>query len=257
VIQSLIDFYWLHKKKRGWFGDYKTWQDAEGDCEGYDSDTIFEKVRAATRKVIRGEAAYERDSVLFFQKEENVELVKCLKNLKNTEGVVKVLDFGGAMGSLYFQHRHLSDSLNIKNWCVVEQAHFVAAGKEFEDNILSFEKDFDKALADIKPNIVIFSSVIQYLEKPLDWLTLSLKASPSIVFLDRLIVTDKEKDIITKQVVSPKIYSAAYPCWLFSESKLKAFLKKSFIISEEYKNDESCNVLGSQYKGFVLKIKKE
>ena len=46
-------------------GNYIDWASMEKHAEGYDAAQILEKVRQATHKVIRGEVACERDSVLF------------------------------------------------------------------------------------------------------------------------------------------------------------------------------------------------
>ena len=48
-----------------WSGDYKTWEDAQARCTGYDSEIILDKVKNSLLKVKNGEAIYERDSVLF------------------------------------------------------------------------------------------------------------------------------------------------------------------------------------------------
>ena len=49
----------------GWSGDYLTWNEAYNQSLGYDQSNILEKVKGATLKVKKGEAIYERDSVLF------------------------------------------------------------------------------------------------------------------------------------------------------------------------------------------------
>src|SRR5687768_8069562 len=46
-------------------GPYPTWAQATAASKGYDQPEILEKVRSAALKVKRGEAVYERDSVLF------------------------------------------------------------------------------------------------------------------------------------------------------------------------------------------------
>ena len=46
-------------------GDFATWEEAKAQCTGYDAKDILAKVLAATLKVKCGEAAFERDSVLF------------------------------------------------------------------------------------------------------------------------------------------------------------------------------------------------
>jgi len=71
IIKSLIPPILLDTIKRfkvnkyGWEGNYSTWQEAQKDSIGYDSDKIIEAVKTSVLKVKNGEAVYERDSVIF------------------------------------------------------------------------------------------------------------------------------------------------------------------------------------------------
>ena len=49
----------------GWYGNYKSWEEATKRSIGYDDVQILNKVKDALMKVKNGEAIYERDSVLF------------------------------------------------------------------------------------------------------------------------------------------------------------------------------------------------
>jgi putative methyltransferase (TIGR04325 family) len=229
--QRLFDFYFKYWKKYGWFGDYKTWEAVQSDCEGYDTEGILEKVVNAARQVKEGKAAYERDSVLFFEKEENTFIVQALKKAQNTEGVVSVLDFGGSLGSTYFQNRSFMPQL--EKWCVVEQEHFVALGKkEFKDAILSFELNIETAYQKIKPQIVLLNSVLQYLDTPYEILEKIEKLPVEYLLIERTPVADLEKDRITKQIVPNYIYKASYPSWIFSDKHLETTLLKNWEIIE-------------------------
>ena len=46
-------------------GDYKTWLEAESKSSGYDNSKILHRTLMSTRKVLDGEAAFERDGVTF------------------------------------------------------------------------------------------------------------------------------------------------------------------------------------------------
>jgi putative methyltransferase (TIGR04325 family) len=242
--QHLFDFYFKYWKKYGWFGDYKTWEAAQSDCEGYDTEGILQKVVDAARKVRDGKAAYERDSVLFFEKEENEFVVQSIKKAsnftletqnpklktQNTEGV-SVLDFGGSLGSTYFQNRSFMPQL--EKWCVVEQEHFVALGKkEFEDTVLSFELNIETAYPKINPQIVLLNSVLQYLDTPYEIIESIEKLPIDYLLIERTPVADLPKDKITKQIVPNYIYKASYPSWIFSEKLMENTLLKNWEIIE-------------------------
>ena len=111
-------------------GDYASWQDALANSMGYDSGIILEKVSSALAKVRSGEAVYERDSVLFDKVEHSFPLLAGLFRVAvENEGKLSVLDFGGSLGSTYFQCRDFLSVLPQLNWCIVEQDKFVGRGR--------------------------------------------------------------------------------------------------------------------------------
>ena len=67
---------------------------------------ILDKVLAATLKVKQGQAVFERDSVLFDEIEYSWPLLAGLMwAAASNGGKLNVLDFGGALGSSYYQNR--------------------------------------------------------------------------------------------------------------------------------------------------------
>lgn len=122
-------------------GNFREWIDASKLCVGYDAENIFDKVKSAALRVKAGEACYERDSCLFYEKAFNYPLVAHLEKIAmENDNYLDVIDWGGALGSTYYQNRKLlcSEKLNYK-WSVVEQVHFVKYGKEnLTDEILKF-----------------------------------------------------------------------------------------------------------------------
>jgi len=93
-------------------GDFATWEEARAHCTGYDSEAIFTAVLAATLKVKHGKAAFERDSVTFEQVEYAWPVLSGLMwAAARNGGKLNVLDFGGALGSAYFQNKKFLKSL--------------------------------------------------------------------------------------------------------------------------------------------------
>jgi putative methyltransferase (TIGR04325 family) len=121
-------------------GSYKSWEDALAHSKGYDSKDIFEKVKNSALKVNRGEAAFERDSVVFDKIEYSWPLLAALMWATAKEnGRLDVLDFGGSLGSTYLQNRKFLEPIDDFSWNIVEQEHFVKCGKEiFESDRLKF-----------------------------------------------------------------------------------------------------------------------
>jgi putative methyltransferase (TIGR04325 family) len=87
-------------------GDYKSWEDAQKNSTGYSSPEILEKTRAAVLKVKAGQAEFERDSVAFDRPQHEFPLLAgLLRAAAAANGCLSVLDFGGSLGSTYFQSR--------------------------------------------------------------------------------------------------------------------------------------------------------
>lgn len=245
----------LKSSKYGWRGDYKTWEEARKNSTGYDSDKIIQKVRSSLLKVKKGEAVYERDSVIFDEIHYTWPLLTGLMfAAAKSGGGIKVLDFGGSLGSTYYQNKKFLDRLSNVSWSIVEQKHFVDVGKlDFEDERLKFYYDVKSCIEKEKPNILLLSSVLQYIEKPYELLDELLKYDFEFVIIDRTPFSLDSKEIIKVQVVPPWIYQASYPCWFFDMSKMK-----NYFISKKYKIIEIFDALVDgrsdeyAFKGFLM-----
>lgn len=263
LLKCLLPPFLLHiikmvvSSRYGWFGDYKSWEEAKKHTSGYDAPVIIEKVRNALLKVKNGEATYERDSVLFNEIEYSWPLLSGLLLAAALDnGRLSVLDFGGSLGSTYFQNRKFLQQLPVVSWNIVEQPHFVDEGKKyFENEILHFYYSIEECLKKEKPNVLLLSSVIQYLERPYGMLETLLSFSFPFVIVDRTFFNLEQRDRITIQRVPPWIYKASYPCWLFDE---KYFI--NFFYSKGYELIESFISLAGrtklyQDKGFIWRKK--
>lgn len=254
--QYLVNLYYRYKKGWGFFGDYKNWQAAAADCEGYDAVPILDRVLSAARAVKNGEAAFERDAYLFHEKQEIPNLTKCLKTVSDTEGGLQVLDFGGSLASLYFQHRDFLSSYTKLKWCVVEQKHFVDIGKkEFETDVLKFEYTIAQAVKKYQPNVALISSVLQYLENPYEWLDEIVKHKIPYLWIDRTPFSDRENDWILKQIVDPRVYKATYPAYILSLPKFKNYINQHYTIKAEFTSSDKINQKECQFLGFFCELK--
>ncbi|MFI5148635.1 MAG: TIGR04325 family methyltransferase [Bacteroidia bacterium] len=213
-----------------WSGNYPSWDEALKKASGYDMPAILEKVRTAALEVKKGNAAFERDSVLFFEKEFNWPLVGCLLHVANQyHGVLELIDFGGGLGSSYFQNKELLTGLKKLKWMVVEQEHFVRCGqKEMEEPGFSFHLTLEEAMEKGSVKVMLLSSVLQYLEKPYEFLDQLIKHKPDYLLFDRTAFVEKGTDRITLQNVPPEIYPASYPAWFLDEGKFMNHIQKHY-----------------------------
>jgi len=152
-------------------------------------------------------------------------------------GVLRVLDFGGSLGSTYFQYRRFLETLNEVRWNVVEQNIFVDIGREHVvETCLAFFGSISDAIASEGPNFVHFGSSLQYLKNPREILQTTANTGAKFLLLDRLPVSDLDHDLVTVQMVPPSIYPASYAAWVFSMESLKRALEVDWEVVSEFES---------------------
>jgi putative methyltransferase (TIGR04325 family) len=208
-----------------------TWEVAQAQSSGYDAGEILGKVRASTEAVLRGDVAFERDGVAFDSPEYRWPVLAGLLEVAARDGELKVLDFGGSLGSLYWQHCKFFTGLKV-SWGVVEQSEFVTAGKELNQSSINFFSNVTDYLESWTPNVIVLSSVLQYLPNPEQTLHELLATPANMVILDRTPISAAVSNIPCLQVVPQHIYAGSYPAWVFSKDWLHTQLAGWEIIAE-------------------------
>jgi putative methyltransferase (TIGR04325 family) len=218
-------------------GDFPSWEEARRHSLGYDVPAILERVKESMLKVQRGEAVYERDSVLFDRVEHSYPLLTGLlrASLLNT-GRLNVIDIGGSLGSTYYQCREVLEKAASVRWCVVEQPIFAACGREtFQNEHLLFFDDLQDCLATEKPDIAVLSSVLPYVESPHTLLASVAQSVPRVI-IDRTPLWSGRPDRLTVESVPASIYGFAmsYPAWILNREKVLAHFLPGFRIVFEF-----------------------
>jgi putative methyltransferase (TIGR04325 family) len=208
-------------------GDFSSWHEAMKYAKGYDSPLILDRAIAATRAVVNGEAACERDTVLFDKPQIAYPLLAGLLYAAScNDQRLAVMDVGGALGSSYRQNKPFLAQLDAMHWGVVEQENFVRAGQaEFQTESLRFFPDVEACVQALRPNFLLLSSVLQYLEHPYQFLSDLLSRNIPFVFIDRTMAHRFGRDRLAVQRVPPTIYSASYPVWLLDAGRLESVFK--------------------------------
>lgn len=241
----------------GFRGDYKSWKDAVKDSVGYDSDIILSKVLASSLKVINGKAAYERDSVTFESIQYSWPLLAGLLWIASCKiNRLNIVDYGGSLGSSYRQNKAFLKHLQELRWSIVEQEMFVRCGKEhFENEHLKFYDDLKTCCLENQPDAILFSGVIQYLEKPYALLEEVFSFKFDFLIFDRTTFVESGEDRLTVQKVKPTIYKASYPAWFFNREKFLAFLSSDYELVAEFDALAGPIRIGNRYgndKGFIF-----
>ena len=204
-------------------GDYECWQDAVDAGGTYESEVIFRKTAEAIVAVKNGTGLYERDSVIFHRHDPLYPwplLSSLLWCATRHDGILNVVDFGGAIGSTYFQCKPFLGFVNNLSWTVIDQPRQVAFGKaNLEDKSLKFAESVDELHHIPDNSILILSGVLQCLPTPKAMLNRLLKKGFRYVVLDRTPMWNA-RDRLTIQHVPSSIYDAVYPVWFFAKSDL-------------------------------------
>jgi putative methyltransferase (TIGR04325 family) len=235
------------------------WDEVNSVCSGYSSAEVLNKCKEALYKVKTGQALYERDSVLFDSKRYSTGLLLGLSLACKNRKELNVLDFGGSLGTTYFQNRDILDDIDV-NWIIVEQPTFVNVGIEhFQSEELKFYMSINEALLDYKPDVIILSSVLQYINTPEIYEEI-LNVGANYIIIDRTSFNKKGQNAVVKQNVPKFIYDASYPMHVFEKDDFLAKFSEykklidfpSYCEPAEFIINEDIVI---EWLGFVLKKK--
>jgi putative methyltransferase (TIGR04325 family) len=251
----------VQESKNGFYGDFKTWKEAEAVSKGYDLDKVIDKVKNATLKVKRGEIPYTRDSVEFSKIQYSWPLLSGLLWVANTNSnKLNVIDFGGSFGTTYFQNRKFLEKLGSLNWNIVEQEKYIKVGKEcFEDNIIKFYPSIEDCMQSNQPDVMLLSSVLQYMQDPYVFLKYLLSAKIDVVIIDCTLIS--ENDIVTIHKVPEGIFGGEFISRFLSKQKLmNCFIENGYALIEEFDAYVGSSILINDKaigysKGFIFKFK--
>lgn len=237
------------------FVSHESWEDAEKASEGYDSDRVIAKVRQSAKLVFDGDAVYERDSVVFDEIEYSYPLLAALLFVAANSGSLRLIDFGGSLGSTYQQNRRFLANLNINcEWRIVEQKKIVDIGmQEFTNKTLSFYESIEDAKKD-GIDAVLFGSSICYVSNSYDFMKKAkLTQAPFIIF-DRTPITKHIEDTFAVQYVAASIYKTSYPIRNFSENNIIKFFNDGYELIEKWVCDIQPDP-NTTAMGFIFKRK--
>lgn len=239
-------------------GPFKSWKEANINSSGYHNEDYFNKVLTNILFSKDIDHIYERDSELVYDKKYPLRIINFINH--NFKNKLKVIDFGGSLGSFFFQNKSKIKSKSIK-WAIYEQKSLFKIGKKFitHKNVFFFNKMSE--IKKLKPHVILFSSVLEYLHNPKKHINDLLKIkSIRFVIIDRLLISNSNIDEIYVQKNPKKYFSMSYPCRIFS--------KKNFLFNY-FKNLKQINTGNSYvgkpfflngkkivYKFFILKVKK-
>ncbi|MGF6924000.1 putative methyltransferase (TIGR04325 family) [Paraburkholderia sp. 40] len=246
--------HWRSHFTAEFIGRYPSWSAALAAADGYDDQRILETVHASALKVKRGEATFERDSVCFQKEEFRWPLLSVLLHaaIMNRDSL-QVADFGGSLGSFYFQHRKFLHQIQSLQWSVIEQSDYVRVGRQdFEDETLKFFPTLADTATRSAIDVTLFSGSLQYLDDPFDQI-MQAAALADCIMIDRTPFIDESQDRIAVQRARASIYKASYPHRFFAKEKFDRFMTNlgyaSFCEWNGFdRADNTCRYLGRMYR---------
>lgn len=231
---------------------FSNWAEAEKASKNYSADNIVKKIRNSAKLVFDGNAIYERDGVIFDRIEYSWPLLSSLLLAATYNNRLRVVDFGGALGTTFFQNQKFIQELPfLCEWRIVEQQKFVEIGKaEFSNKNISFYNTIPEAQKD-GVDVVLFGGSICYVENSNEFLSQAIKTGAKYIIIDRTPIT-KDNDIFAVQRVSSSIYNTSYPIRIFNRDNLLEPFKEEYTLIEEW----ICELQADQHTtamGFLLK----
>lgn len=233
--ESLRGWWRRHFGWRWFRGDFATWAEARAEARGYEDQSGINRVIDAARAVRAGRAVWDRDGTLFTEGELHLPLLEVLRAVAaENGGRLELVDFGGALGSTWWQHREALTGMAV-SWRIVEQAALVEAGRrEFSEGPLSFYATLPEALAAGPAQALLLSSVLPYIEAPHALLRDVIDRALPHLILDRTPVVAGGRDRLVVQSTPPGLGGGSYPCWLFDRGSLLAPLRDHYELVAEW-----------------------
>jgi putative methyltransferase (TIGR04325 family) len=238
-------------------GPYVDWAEANAMTQGYSAPEILRTVRAACERVLSGQARFEQDGVAFdTEPMPDATIVALLLAAGLTGGRLSVIDFGGGLASHYLRWAPLLSRLPALHWCVVEQPHFVQAGRELfaGHEVVNFESELDRASL-TKPTAIIVSSVLQYLDDPYRTLGQLVRLDAGVIAIGRTPFSRDDQPHFFAQHIPQQIYSASYPLQSLSAQRVGVALRQGGYeaLSEMPTDDEPirCEGFRADYRSSI------
>lgn len=247
----------------GFHGDFTSWDEAATQCVPT-RKTASEQRESMARTVelfqraLRGDLAFVRDGVPFVEPENPWPvLAYLLRAAAERHGALRVIDFGGSLGTTFLQARTLLATLPEVRWAVVERPEIAAAGRQaLTSEQLSFFDSFAEARDAGDPDVVLFSGVLPYLPEPYAILDEVLRSSSRYILLDRTVVVAGDRSRVAIQTVPSFRGEISWPARLFCRRDLLQAFQPDFRAIAEFASYcdpvEEIDGLRIDYKGFAF-----
>lgn len=198
----------------------KSWEEALEKSTGYSDQHITNRLLRACRAVREGLAVAQRDGVLLDHLPVNWPLSTCLLLEMSTGDPLRVIDFGGDLGSTYHAVKAFLPNNVALEWLVVEQPSVVEVGRrEFSTVELGFSRFEEIPPSRNLNTLLLLSNTVQYLSQPEAVVQSLIEMGVRSIIFDMVptleMIAGKVPSI---QHVPSSLGKCSYPAWLFSSN---------------------------------------
>jgi putative methyltransferase (TIGR04325 family) len=177
---------------------FSNYIEAQAACSsaGYEDfdliKTVFEKTRLVKEQMLNGKFPLSDSAAQ--------SLAAILLALRAGQKQLKIIDFGGACGTHYFQLRPFLPSDLQLDWVVVETPAMVKKTKTFETGELRFVTSIVEAKENLQIIHLLHSSgALQYVPSPQATIQEFIACQPAYIFLNRLALSASETMITVQE----------------------------------------------------------
>ena len=211
------------------FTTVSSWEEAVRKSVGYeDADVVASAVKA---EVIRAGNRWIDGRTM--------QIATAFASSKAETRPIKVLDIGGADGHYFHELEGLLGT-GVFDWTVLETEPMAARFAVQASQSLRWV--FDSASLEIQYDVVLLSSVLQYVQDPDSLLHMACQRGKSVI-INRLPVVSGDKDIPTVQHLRMYGRRGSYPAWFFSKDRIFAVLSELGVVDASWNVPEDRHVL--------------
>ena len=218
-------------------GPFASWALAVAQSQTWDAPEITELFLRSALAAKEGKIACEHDGLPYKDPSYSYTMLAFLLLATARDGGLNIIDFGGGLGSGYFQNARLLRLMSSPvRWNIVERPIFVKLGIEhFQNDALRFHSSLGEAIARSKSNSLIFSGSLQYVEEPFALIDEAAQSAITILAFDNTLTWGKPDDGIFLQRPPKTHYRATFACRCFSKHRFIARLAElGFALVEDF-----------------------
>jgi putative methyltransferase (TIGR04325 family) len=194
-----------------------SWESAVAKSSGYESANVVEPIVAAAKR-IQDDTQASNFLTTRYQQIATGMLYCISQGRLNSGEPIRVLDVGGGGADYFNQFQEFAPHINF-DWTVLETPALAEAmSNEFGRNLTNLRWVSSIENTNETYDVILCSSVFQYVEKPFELLATLVKKSGFLI-VNRISLVDSSEHFVAVQRIITNGKRASYPVHFFAEKK--------------------------------------